>query len=493
MNRGAVVSFLRTGYIPAPHSIYQGISKLPPGTLLTLDGAPTQSLPAPVAYWSAKEVAENGQGHPFAGTDTEAIEQLDRLLRESVGLQMVADVPLGAFLSGGIDSSTVVALMQSQSPRPVKTFTIGFSEKEFNEADHSRAVANHLGTDHTELHVTPADALAVIPNLPTIYDEPFADSSQIPTFLVSRLASQSVTVSLSGDGGDELFGGYSWYFQAQGIWNKVRRLPRPLRRLTATTLGAMSPRNWNRILPLLRPILSGRVTGDRVHKFAALLSEAHQPDSVYRSLVSRWNGDTSIVRGASEPRTLLNDEAEWPRLNGLIDRAMYVDSMTYLPDNTLAKVDRASMAVGLESRAPLLDHRVMEFAWRLPSSMKIREGQGKWALRQVLYRYVPPSLIDRPKMGFCVPIDSWLRGPLREWANSLLDERRLHNEGIFDPLPIRQKWHEHLSGVRNWQHQLWCVLMFQAWLEAENSGPRHSERGLSQMNRNVEPSVAAAS
>ncbi|MDB5309377.1 MAG: asnB 1 [Gemmataceae bacterium] len=477
LDRDAVAAFLRSGYIPAPHSIYKGIYKLPPGTLLALSGTIAQERPAPVPYWSAKEVVEAGQADPFPGTEAEAVGHLDRLLRESVGLQMVADVPLGAFLSGGVDSSAVVALMQAQSPRPVKTFTIGFAEAEYNEANHSRAVAKHLGTDHTELHVTPADALAVIPKLPGIYDEPFADSSQVPTFLVSQLAARSVTVSLSGDGGDELFGGYSWYFQARRIWDIVGRVPKSLRRLAATALGAVSPRLWNRILPLLRPVVSRHVTGDRVHKFATLLRDVNGPDSVYRSLMTRWTGPPPIVHGACEPRTVLTDEASWPRLGGLIDRAMYVDAVTYLPDNTLAKVDRASMAVGLESRAPFLDHRVMEFAWRLPPAMKVRGSRGKWALRQVLYRYVPPALIERPKMGFCVPIDSWLRGPLAEWAHGLLAEKRLREEGVFDPAPVRRKWREHLSGVGNWQHQLWCVLMFQAWLEAEKTGPRPADHG----------------
>ena len=430
-------------------------------------------------------MVESGQAKPFTGTETEAVEQLDRLLREVVRLQMVADVPLGAFLSGGIDSSTVVALMQAQSRRPVKTFTIGFGEAEYNEANHSRAVAKHLGTDHTELQVTPADALNVIPKLPFIFDEPFADSSQIPTYLVSQLAARSVTVSLSGDGGDELFGGYSWYFQSRDMWNKLRHLPKPLRRLTSAALRTVSAQNWNRILPVLRPLLSGRVTGDRIHKFAALLRESNRPESVYRSLMTRWNGASPIVRGATEPLTVLTDEAAWPKFGGLIDRAMYVDAMTYLPDNNLAKVDRASMAVGLESRAPLLDHRVMEFAWRLPSSMKVRGKQGKWVLRQVLHKYVPPALIERPKMGFCVPIDSWLRGPLIDWAQGLLDEKRLREEGIFDPAPIRQKWREHQTGVRNWQHHLWCVLMFQAWLEAEQAGSPPSPRAAIPVRRSV--------
>jgi asparagine synthase (glutamine-hydrolysing) len=475
IDRDALVPFLRYGYIPAPHSIYTGIYKLPPGTILSLD--PThQELPCPVPYWSAKEVAETGAAAPFEGTEAEATEELERRLREAVRLQMVADVPLGAFLSGGIDSSTVVALMQSQSARPVRTFTIGFNEAECNEAVYAKEVARHLGTDHTELYVTPADAMRVIPDLPFLYDEPLADGSQISTFLVAQLASRYVTVSLSGDGGDELFGGYPWYFQARGIWNKVSCIPTPLRRLVASTLGCLSARNWDRTLRLLRPLLPSRLrhysSGDRIRKFADLIRVADKPESVYRALISKWDGRTPVVRGASEPLTMLTNESAWPTLTGLIDRSMYVDMVTYLTDDILVKVDRASMGVGLESRAPLLDHRVVEFAWQLPMPMKVRNEQGKWLLRQMLYRYVPPSLIERPKRGFSTPIDSWLRGPLAEWGHNLLDEKRLREEGFFHTAPIRQKWQEHLSGSRNWRNHLWNVLMFQAWLEAEKATPR---------------------
>ena len=377
---------------------------------------------------------------------------------------MIADVPLGAFLSGGIDSSVVVARCRRSSARPVKTFTIGFHEEDFNEARHARLVADHLGTEHTELYVTPAEAMAIVPELPAIYDEPFADSSQIPTLLVSRLARRSVTVSLSGDGGDELFAGYPWYRWAPGIWNRIGWMPRTMRRATARALIGISPGAWDRILGGVRRLLPRKLgrfaSGDRVHKLAALVAKTQGPEDVYRHLLTRWDG-TPPVLGISEPRTAWVDgdsRAEPDDITGLL---MYTDLVDYLPDDILTKVDRSSMAVGLESRAPLLDHRIVEFAWRVPMSMKVRDGRGKWLLRQVLYRYVPPELIDRPKMGFTVPIDGWLRGPLRGWAEPLLDRDRLRAEGFFDPDPIQRKWEEHLSGQRNWPHELWRVLVFE--------------------------------
>lgn len=471
VDRDALALYLRHNYIPAPYSIYRGVRKLPPGTMLWVeaDGAGAPGEPEP--YWSAKEMAERGVADPFRGSAEEAVAELEALLRDAVGLRMVADVPLGAFLSGGIDSSTIVALMQFQSNRPVKTFSIGFHETGYNEAEHAKVVARHLGTDHTELYVTPEEAMSVIPRLPALYDEPFSDSSQIPTFLVSELARRHVTVSLAGDGGDELFGGYGRYFLCRDLWQRIGRFPATGRRVLAAALAAVGGCLAAAVPPCAatgstsihgRP---GRL-GDKLQKLAEVLA-FDSPEALYLRLVSHWKSPDRVVVGAGEPPTALTDRRRWADLPELVARLMYLDMVTYLPDDILVKVDRASMGVGLEARVPLLDHRVVEFAWRLPLSMKIRDGQGKWLLRQVLYRYVPKEIVDRPKMGFGVPIGAWLRGPLREWAESLLDERRLREEGYFDPRPIREKWREHLSGKHDWQYYLWDILMFQAWLGEE--------------------------
>jgi asparagine synthase (glutamine-hydrolysing) len=372
--------------------------------------------------------------------------------------------------------------MQAQSTRPVKTFTIGFHEDGYDEAAHAREVARHLGTEHTELYVTPEEAMAVIPELPALYDEPFADSSQIPTTLVSRLARESVTVSLSGDGGDELFGGYARYFQADRLWYRIGRFPRAVRATVSGTLGAISPGGWDRILGLVRPVLPRRLgryaCGERVYKLAELLVDAGHEEAVYQCLSSKWGRAARLVRGATEPHPVITDRRTRADLGDSVGRMMYIDLIRYLPDDILTKVDRASMGIGLESRAPFLDHRVVEFAWRVPMALKFRQGQGKWLLRQVLRRYVPPALIERPKMGFCVPIGAWLRGPLKEWAGALLDGGRLHDEGFFDPRPIRRKWLEHLSGIHDWQHHLWDVLMFQAWFESQRPAPEIERVGV---------------
>jgi asparagine synthase (glutamine-hydrolysing) len=379
---------------------------------------------------------------------------------------MAADVPLGAFLSGGYDSTTIAALMQAQSKQSIKTFTIGFHEEGYNEAEHAKAVAEHLGTDHKELYVTPEEAMAVIPKLPTMYDEPFSDSSQIPTYLVSQLARKHVTVSLSGDGGDELFYGYSRYFEADAIWRRLGSVPLPIRTALASLFARSPARGMEKAMALLPRRLRIANFADRLPTLAAILA---YPDSqsFYRHFVSHAKKPEELVLGATEPDTILNRPEGMPSLPGLREQMMYLDAMTYLPDDILTKVDRASMAVGLEARVPLLDHRLIEFAWRVPTEYKYRHGQGKWLLRQVLYRYVPKALMDRPKMGFGVPIEHWLRGPLREWADELLGEKRLREEGIFDPDPIRKMWMEHVSGKRRWHYYLWDVLMFQAWLETQ--------------------------
>lgn len=470
IDRNAVALYMRHNYIPAPYSIYRGIRKLLPAHLLSISlSNGRREIPQSRPYWSAKTAVEAGLSDPFIGSEANAIESLDGLLRDAVALRMEADVPLGAFLSGGVDSSTVVALMQAQSIRPVRTFSIGFFEPEYDEAAHARTVAKQLGTAHTELYVTPQEAMSVIPRLPHIYDEPFADSSQIPTFLVSQMTRQHVTVALSGDAGDELFGGYNRYFWGRSIWNKIGPMPRLARTAMAQGLAALSPQAWDRIYSIIKPVLPrklrARFPGDKIHKLAGVLACA-SPEEMYRSLISHWTPE-SIVLGGLEPPTVLTDQAQWADLPDFTQRMMFLDLVSYLPDDILAKVDRASMSVSLEARVPFLDHRVAEFASRLPLNMKIRNGQGKWILRQVLYKYVPKALIERPKMGFGVPIDAWLRGPLRDWAEGLLDESRLRQEGYFDVVPIRRKWAEHLSGQRNWQYHLWDVLMFQSWLEAQ--------------------------
>jgi asparagine synthase (glutamine-hydrolysing) len=465
IDRNSLALYLRHNYIPAPFTIYQGVSKLTPGTILAVREKDLHGRVAiPVSYWSARDVAEEGQADSFAGSAEDAATELEALLLHAVKLRMVADVPLGAFLSGGIDSSTVVALMQAQSDRPVKTFTIGFHEALYDEADHARSVARHLGTEHTELYVTPAEAQAVIPRLPSLYDEPFSDSSQIPTFLVSQLARQSVTVAMSGDGGDELFGGYNRYCWAQDIWRVMGWLPAGVRVSTARMLTFLAPRTWDRILlGRWTSVMGQHLSGDKLYKLAQVLTTEH-PAAVYLNLVSHWRDPQAVVLEGNEPLTTLTDHSRWAKVKDLREQMMFLDTMTYLPDDILVKVDRATMGVSLEGRIPLLDHRVVEFVWRLPVSMKIRGRHGKLLLRHVLKKYVQMQLLERPKMGFGVPIDSWLRGPLREWAEELLDARRLEKEGFFSPQPIREKWVEHLSGKRNWQYHLWDVLMFQAWL-----------------------------
>jgi asparagine synthase (glutamine-hydrolysing) len=476
IDRGALTLFLRHGYVPSPYSIYEGIRKLTPGTFLSVrrGGSTTETV-----YWSARTIAERGQADPFAGTEAEAVATLEQLLSRAVAGQMIADVPLGAFLSGGVDSSTVVALMQAQSDRPVKTFTIGFREEGHNEAEYAMAVARHLGTDHTELYVTPAEAREVIPRLPQLYDEPFSDASQIPTFLVAQLARRKVTVSLSGDGGDELFGGYNRHFIGRELWDRIRRFPRSLRSAAASAVTNISPAQWNRVLSRVLRLAPGHYRyanpGEKLHKLALVLG-ARDPDEIYLGLTSQWKRPSSVVFAGVEPATTLTNGQARAALSDFTQRMMFLDLIGYLPDDILVKVDRAAMGVSLETRVPMLDHHVVEFAWRVPLSMKIRAGQGKWLLRQLLYKYVPRDLIERPKTGFSVPIGEWLRGPLRPWAESLLSEARLGAEGFLHPRLVRQRWTEHLSGRRDWQESLWTVLMFQAWLESEKV-PGSTEAG----------------
>jgi asparagine synthase (glutamine-hydrolysing) len=463
--------FMRLAYIPSPHSIFKGIRKLPPGTLLTIQAGEGESQPRePEPYWTARQAAEAGCAAPFRGGDQEAIGEFDRLLRESIRRQMVADVPLGAFLSGGIDSSAIVALMQAQGSRPVKTFTIGFNEKRFNEAAFAKKVASHLGTDHTELYLDPGDALRVIPKLPEYYDEPFADPSQIPTFLLAEMTRRHVTVSLSGDGGDELLGGYPRYRLFSEFQRLRPALAGPLGRGAAALALKLPPRAlksfFSAFNPLLPRRLRGRDFGDKLLKVADILA-ARDVEEMYVRSVSHWKQPARLVLGASEPETLFTGRRDWPALGSLSHAMMYVDMMTYLPDDVLVKVDRAGMAVSLETRMPFLDHRLVEFCWSLPLSMKIRQGKGKWILREMLHKYVPREYFDRPKMGFSIPLAAWLRGPLREWGEALLEKGKLAQSGYLNPMLVRKKWEEHVSGVRNWHFPLWNVLMFQAWLEKQ--------------------------
>ena len=463
INRDAVALYMRYGYVPAPYTIYENVWKVRPGTNVTIDA---QGARSEREYWSLRDVITQASADRFKGSDDEAIEELHRVAAESVKLRMISDVPLGVFLSGGVDSSLVASLMQAESSAPVKTFTIGFSEQEYDEAPYAAAVARHLGTDHTELYVTPSDAMDVIPMLPDLYDEPFADSSQIPTYLVSRLARQKVTVSLSGDGGDELFGGYHRYFLGRKLWDRVALMPKLARPVASAALRAVSVGTWNTLLSPRRRfvprLLRRERAGERIHKLARAMVSPN-PDWLYHEIVTQW---VDVVEGAHELPLGITTPDSWPRIDDYTERMMYFDQISYLPDDILVKVDRASMAVSLEAREPLLDHRLIELAWRLPLGLKLRHGKGKWILKQLLSRYVPDSLIERPKMGFGMPVDHWLRGPLRDWAESLLGERRLRQEGFFRVDAVRAKWEDHAAGVGEWQQYVWTVLMFQAWLDA---------------------------
>ena len=457
--------YVRLGYVPGPLSIFEGIHKLPAGTYAIFQNG-TLSKPNP--YWRFTEVARAGRANPFIH-ENEALEALDIQLKKSVASHMISDVPLGAFLSGGIDSSTVVALMQAQSSRPVKSFSIGFNEEGYNEATHAASVAKHLGTDHTELYITDEDARAVIPSLPEMYDEPFADASQIPTFLVSKLARQQVTVALSGDGGDELFGGYNRYVFVSQFWQRLQKLPLSLRSIAARALAAPSSENWDLLFEWFGPFLPERfkpaTPGQKMHKIASILPSASLL-SLHSRLVSQWAVPQSALHSAFQTDSVLWEQwlKDTPKMQAPAQQMLW-DAQTYMVDDILTKVDRASMQVGLEARVPLLDHHVAELAWRIPLSMKIRGGEGKWLLKQLLYRYVPKALVERPKMGFSVPIDVWLRGPLRDWAESYLSADRLNQEGFFDTHTIRQTWGQHQSGSINRGGMLWTILMFQLWHE----------------------------
>jgi len=471
IDRGALALYFRHNCIPAPYSIYTTFAKLPPASIVTIDAAASPGRsPRPEPYWALREVAEAGVRSRSGASVDEATDELDATLRHAVALRMHADVALGAFLSGGIDSSLVVSLMQAQHSSKVKTFTIASDDAIYDEAPYARAVADHLGTEHHELLMTARDALDVIPRLPDMYDEPFADSSQIPTAVLAHLTRAHVTVALSGDGGDELFGGYNRYAWAERFWRRVEPLPLPLRRATAFALQVVPPGWWDRAFARAGRLLPGapslRMPGTKIQKVAQVLPAADLHET-YVTLASHTTDPGRLVPGAAEPATLLTGPEQWPALDDPVERMMYLDTMTYLPDDILTKVDRATMASSLEGRMPFLDPAVAALAWRLPPQHKMRAGTGKWLLRRLLHRYVPPALVERPKAGFGIPIGEWLRGPLRPWAEDLLDDRRLEADGLLAAPVVRGMWNEHLSGRHDRQFELWDVLMFQAWLGAQ--------------------------
>jgi asparagine synthase (glutamine-hydrolysing) len=471
IDRGALALYLRHNYIPAPSSIYLGVRKLEPGVICTFavsEHAVTQSARDP--YWDGGEVVLAARRSNRDVTAQEAQSQLEALLLDAVRIRMISDVPLGAFLSGGIDSSLVVALMQRLSGKPVRTFTIGFEEEGYNEAVHAAAVARHLGTDHTEVYLTGRDSLDVIPRLPAIFDEPFSDSSQIPTLLVSQIARRDVTVALSGDGGDEGFLGYSRYLWTRDLLGRLRRVPGPVRGALSRGIHAIPSRQWDRMFGMVKHVLPDRLRfssfGDRLHKLAGVMA-INEGRDLYRSFISHWPDPAAVVVDGHEPFSVVDRAVPTATMEEFVEEMARIDLLTYLPDDILVKVDRASMAVSLETRAPLLDYRVIEFGARLPYSLRLQGREGKWILRRLLDRYVPRELTERPKMGFGIPLDGWLRGPLRDWAEALLDENRLRREGYLRPEPIRQLWQEHLNGQRQWQYHIWDILMFQAWLETQ--------------------------
>lgn len=460
LDLSALASFMRHNNVPAPYTIYKGIKKLMPGSILTVQAG---NEPRIERYWMMEDAVYEGVHHRQCLDEKELISSTEVLIDEAVRSRMIADVPLGAFLSGGIDSSTVVAFMQKNSNRPVKTFSIGYHEKDYNEAVYAKQIASHLGTEHVELYAEPGDALNVIPQLADIYDEPFADPSQIPTYLVSKLTRQHVTVALSGDGGDEVFAGYNRYLLSGKLLHWLYRVPYSVRILLKRFIHLFPPSALNALSSGLPGKLGIPQAGDKLYKIAATLSSNRS--EIYRTLISHWDEPENLVLNSREADIYSDKKLFLDDIENHMEQMQYLDTVIYLPDDILTKVDRASMAVSLEARVPLLDHRVIKHAWSLPPSMKIRNNTGKWILRQILYKHVPEQLIERPKMGFAVPIDEWLRGPIRDWAESLLDRKKLNSQGYLNADLVHQKWREHQSGKRNWQYPIWNVLMFQAWHE----------------------------
>ena len=473
ISQSSLGAYLRYNYVPAPDTIYKNTWKLKPGNIIhfTQYDISNENFKESLCYWDIKKIAKEKQLNPFKGTEAEAIDQLDDLLVDSIKKRMISDVPIGAFLSGGIDSSTIVSIMQSQITQKVNTFSIGFNVEGYNEAVYARKIAKYLGTNHTELYLNQQDVIDVIPKLPAFYDEPFSDSSQIPTYLVSKLAKQTVTVSLSGDGGDELFGGYNRHFLIPYIWNRIEKIHPSLRKFGSNVLQLFSPVQLNQffykiniLLPQNRQI---NRAGDKLDKLSEILPLT-SPDAIYESLCSIWKNPENVIinpENKAKHSGMIFDV----QLSGISNKTMFLDLISYLPDDILTKIDRATMAESLEGRVPILDHRIVEFAWSLPLEFKIRKNKGKLILRNVLNKYLPHEYVDRPKSGFSIPIDSWLRGDLLDWAENLLDKKRLISQGFFNASIVRKKWDEHLSKKRNWQYQLWNILMFQSWLEEYNN------------------------
>jgi len=468
VDRNAICAFMRHNYIPGPFSIYTNINKLQPGSILHL--SIQEPSPKIETYWSINNIVSANRNRYFYTDENQALSTLESILTDAVKRRMVADVPLGAFLSGGIDSSTVTAIMQANSTQPISTFSIGFEEDDFNEAIHARAVAKHLGTNHTELYVTPEQAQNVIPQLPDLYDEPFADSSQIPTYLVSAMTRKHVKVALSGDGGDELFAGYNRYFQARKMARFLNSLPSSVKSITGAAIRAFPQSFWDTAFKLVPDTKRPSQAGDKMHKLSRVLNA--EGDEFYRRIISHWQSPSSIVIDGEEPKGIIWQSSLKNSIPDFTERMQYLDSLTYLPDDILTKVDRASMAVSLEARIPILDHRLVEFSWQLPDHMKIRNGEGKWLLRQLLYKYVPKNYTNRPKMGFGVPIGKWMKGPLKEWVEDHLSESMFKKHNILRPTPVLEKWQDHKSGRQNWQYLLWDVLMLHAWAE------RHHPNGV---------------
>lgn len=466
ISSAAVSLFLQYGYIPAPYCIYEGMKTLPPGTILKLDAADIfLGVPSPKSYWSPLEVVRAGAADPFAGSEQEAIERLEALLMDSIKLRMISDVPLGAFLSGGIDSSLVVALMQAQSSAKIRTYTIGFREEQHDEAPWAARIAKHLGTQHAEHYFTPREAMDVIPSLAEIYDEPFADSSQLPTILVSSITRRGETVALSGDGGDELFCGYKNFKLFADEWARLTATPAPLRRMAGVALGLPGEKFYDAALPSVLSAIGrggGSAPGAAIMRRAASLSAAGF-DDFYNARYSLFHDPRLLMRKPSRPVTVASDPSRKPPVRTPSERMMYFHLSQYLTDDILAKVDRASMSVSLECRVPVLDHRVVEFAWRLPMSVKLRDGNGKWILRQILKKHVPEELFERPKMGFAVPVRDWLRGDLRPWAEDLLQQSELESGGILRASEVRRVWAAHQSGRADHSARLWRILMLQSW------------------------------